>query len=152
MFADSHKADSGPPPLRSRPGLGDSRTRRKIEPRMANRHLGGGTPKAVGYARARTIPTNPLAEEAMIQAQIRAVSSVCGRQGWQLDEVFVDRGASANDRTRPGLVGALELLQARGHVALVVSDLDRLVRRPTDLLALQAKAASSAWRLVSARP
>jgi DNA invertase Pin-like site-specific DNA recombinase len=86
--------------------------------------------KAVGYARARAVPTNPLAEDAMIAAQTRAIATERERRGWILDELFVDRGRSANDLTRPGLVRALSLLAADGHVAMVVERLDRVTRRP----------------------
>jgi DNA invertase Pin-like site-specific DNA recombinase len=105
---------------------------------------------AVGYVRARVVPYSTSAEDGAISAQMRAISTECERRGWILDEIFVDRGASANDPNRPGLIGALTLLGAGDHIALIVTELDRLTRETSDFLALQTTAAAAGWHVVVA--
>jgi DNA invertase Pin-like site-specific DNA recombinase len=105
--------------------------------------------KAVGYVRVRVVPSIPATEDDMISAQVRAITAECERRAWVLDDVFVDRGASANDPERPNLKAALDLLDRGDHVALVVHNMDRLVRRPDLLEAIVARAAGKGWHLVT---
>ena len=106
--------------------------------------------RAVGYVRARVIPRSMLTEYGNSSAQAQSILAECERRGWILDEMFVDRGASANDPNRPGLTGALELLAAGEHIGLVVTGLDRLARRAEILLAIKSAAAAARWELVVA--
>jgi prepilin-type processing-associated H-X9-DG protein len=105
--------------------------------------------KAVGYVSARAVPSDPLAEEAMVARQTRAIAAECERRGWILDELFVDRGRSVDDLTRPGLLRALNVLAADGHVAMVVERLDRVTRRPAFFAELVGRSRGT-WELVVA--
>jgi hypothetical protein len=80
--------------------------------------------------RARAVRSNQLAEDAMIPGQTGAIAPECERRGWILDELFDDRGEERQRFDRTGLVGALSVLAADGHVAMVVERRDRVTKRP----------------------
>lgn len=103
----------------------------------------------VGYVRARTVPANPLLDQRLIGEQLERIAEFCERQGWVLDELFVDRGVGANEPVRPGLTGALEVLSRGQHTALVVTSLDRVTRSPADMDSLRTRAAGEGWHFVT---
>lgn len=83
------------------------------------------TPKAIGYVRVSTDDQH-LGPEA----QRAALEAWAAREGAELVAVFEDlgvSGAAALDR-RPGLMAAVDALEAHGAAVLVVAKRDRLAR------------------------
>jgi DNA invertase Pin-like site-specific DNA recombinase len=107
--------------------------------------------KTAGYVRVRGLGADQLVEERMVRLQTQRIIRECGRCGWLLDELFIDRGEAAGDPSRPGLAAALELVHQGGHAALIVAVFDRLARPDTDFVALSAVAHAEGWRLIVAR-
>jgi Resolvase, N terminal domain len=70
------------------------------------------------------------------------------RRGWDLIEVFEDVGASGRAILgRPGLIGALDAIEAGSAQGLVVAKLDRLSRSLLDFAALMARSRENGWML-----
>jgi DNA invertase Pin-like site-specific DNA recombinase len=107
--------------------------------------------KTVGYVGVRGLSADQLVEERMVRLQSQRVLRECGRLGWLLDELFIDRSERARDSSHPGLVAALELMRRGGHAALIVACFDRLARPDAEFMALSAVAQAEGWRLIIAR-
>lgn len=73
-----------------------------------------------------------------IEAQRAVLATAGGHRGWQSIAERVDEGVSGRVRwdRRPGLAGAVRLVDAGQADALAVARLDRLARRTTDALHL----------------
>jgi len=81
--------------------------------------------KAIGYIRVST--ERQAREGVSLDAQREKIEQWCVRNGYELEEVFVDAGISgATMRRRPGLNQALEA--TKKGMALVVYSLSRLAR------------------------
>lgn len=90
--------------------------------------------RAVGYAR---VSTDEQAESGLgIEAQVAAITADCERRGWELVEVLIDAGQSGKSLDRPQVQAAFDRIAAGDADVLVVTKLDRLSRRVTDLLAV----------------
>ena len=63
--------------------------------------------------------------------------------------MVTDRGYSARDLKRPGIVDALERLQRAEAAGLVVAKLDRLSRSMLDFAALMERARREGWALIA---
>jgi DNA invertase Pin-like site-specific DNA recombinase len=107
--------------------------------------------KTVGYVRVRGLSPDQLVEERMVRLQSQRVMRECGRLGWLLDELFIDRAERAGDPGHPGLVAAVELVRQGGYAALIVAFFDRLARLEAEFVALSAVAQAEGWRLIIAR-
>jgi hypothetical protein len=107
--------------------------------------------KTVGYVRVRGLSADQLVEERMVRLQSQRVMRECGRLGWLLDELFVDRGELARDSRHPGLLAALELVRQGAHVALIVAFFDRHAPPDREFMALSAVAQAEGWSLIMAR-
>jgi DNA invertase Pin-like site-specific DNA recombinase len=83
--------------------------------------------KVVGYAR---VSTKQQAVSDSIAAQVEAIRKWAGRNGHEVVTVYRDNGKSGmlDAVDRPGLIGALNALEAGHAEALVVHRLDRLAR------------------------
>src|ERR1700722_10380421 len=104
--------------------------------------------RTVGYVRVRGLSADQLVEERMVRLQSQRVMRECGRLGWLLDELFIDRGEPARDAGHPGLVAALELVRQGGHAGLSVAFFDRLAGSEPEFVALSAVAQAEGWRLI----
>jgi DNA invertase Pin-like site-specific DNA recombinase len=102
--------------------------------------------RAIGYVR---VSTGRQAESgAGLAAQENAIRTECERRGWTLLRIASDPGASgASMRHRPGLLEALEDLDAGSADTLVVAKLDRLSRSLVDLSSLMERARGRGWGL-----
>lgn len=84
-----------------------------------------------------------------LEAQRAAITAAAAGQGLEIVEWCIDEGRSAKTLDRPELNRALSAVQSGQAAGLVVSRLDRLSRRLTDLLALVDRAQREGWRLVA---
>ncbi len=82
---------------------------------------------AVAYVRT----ANPQQMEH-VNAQLEVCERIATEQGWTITERYVDHGQSSSP-SRPAYEAMKEALAAGKFGALVVSDLDRLTRRPREL-------------------
>ena len=103
--------------------------------------------RVVGYVRASTEEQG--LSGAGLEAQRAAILVEASRRGWEVVEIFEDRGYSAKDLKRPGIQGALGALQGGQGSALVVAKLDRLSRSMIDFTGLMARATRESWALVA---
>ena len=87
--------------------------------------------KVVAYIRVST--AQQASEGVSLAAQRRKVELYAELHDLQLVAVIEDAGASAKTLKRPGLVRALDMLQAGEASALLVCKLDRLTRSVSDL-------------------
>lgn len=106
-------------------------------------------PLALAYTR---VSTSEQAEHgASLEAQRITLEAEAQRRGWAV-EVVSDEGVSAkNLNRRPGLLGALERLDAGKADFLMAIRLDRLSRSVSDFAGLLDRASKRGWglRLIS---
>lgn len=87
---------------------------------------------------------------AGLEAQRRTIETDAERRGWTIAARFEDAGASGKSLAgRPGLQGALEVVERGEAEALVVAKLDRLSRSLLDFASLMERARSRDWSLVA---
>jgi site-specific DNA recombinase len=85
----------------------------------------------LGYCR---VSTDEQADKGVsLAAQEERIRAFCIGTGRQLDEVVVDRAASAKDLRRPGVSRILDAVRAGTVGAVVILKLDRLTRSVRDL-------------------
>lgn len=82
-----------------------------------------------------------------LQAQRRAITAVCRRQGWRLVTAVEETGSSAEDRERPGIEAALRQLESADGNGLVAANKGRLSRQLVDLNTLITTAHTHGWAL-----
>ena len=92
--------------------------------------------KAVGYVR---VSTDKQAKEGVsIENQEGAIKEFCAREGLELLEVIKDEGISGGkNRSRPGFVKLLDMIETQRIDAVVLYSLERLSRDMLTLLALE---------------
>lgn len=105
--------------------------------------------KVIGYLRVST--SEQADSGAGLAAQRAAIRAEASRRGWAISEVeFVeDRGLSAKDLRRPGLLDALERLKVGEISILIVSKMDRLSRSLVDFAGIMQRAQREGWELVA---
>jgi DNA invertase Pin-like site-specific DNA recombinase len=86
---------------------------------------------------------------AGLEAQRRAIAAACKRRGWQLLELVEDAPRSANERKRPGVEEALQVLESADAMALVAAKQVGLSQAMLDLASLVAAAQKQGWALVA---
>ena len=102
--------------------------------------------RVVGYVRVST--TEQSESGAGLAAQRMAIDSEVERRGWELVGVFEDAGASGRAISgRPGLIDALDTIEAGDAQGLIVAKLDRLSRSLLDFAALMARSRENDWTL-----
>ena len=102
---------------------------------------------AIGYVR---VSTSEQAESgAGLAAQRTAIEQTCHHREWHLLEVAEDAGLSGKNLKRPGLIAAIERLEAGDASVLVVAKLDRLSRSLMDFAALMERSRQQGWALVA---
>ncbi len=102
---------------------------------------------AVGYVRVST--AEQAASGAGLVAQQRAIRQACKARGWTLIAIHEDAEASGRDLMRPGLLQAIEDLDAGTAGVLVVSKLDRLSRSLLDFAGLMERSRRQGWGLAA---
>jgi len=112
------------------------------------RSFSGNAPAktVIGYLRVST--AEQADSGAGMGAQRAAIQAEADRRGWDVTWIE-DAGYSAKDLKRPGVLRALDLLQAGKASALVVAKLDRLSRSLLDFAGLMAQAEREGWALVA---
>lgn len=110
----------------------------------------GSTPPAgmptLGYA---SVPAELVLDGPEVESQRLAVQSACERLGLRLvDFVCEHQPGPENGRGQPELLRALDRIEAAEASCLVVSDLERLSRRVSDLAAVLDRLEKSQTRLV----
>lgn len=103
-------------------------------------------PLALAYVRVST--DRQVAEGASLAAQRAALTAEAERRGWDV-EVVADEGLSGKtlDR-RPGLVAALDRLDAGGADVLLADRLDRVARSVIDFAGIVDRAKRRRWQIV----
>jgi len=92
--------------------------------------------KAVGYIRVST--DKQVKEGISIDNQAERIKSFCEREGLDLIEIIFDEGISGGkNRSRPGFVKLLDMIQSREMEILVLYSLERLSRDMLTLLSLE---------------
>src|SRR5207244_2522556 len=102
---------------------------------------------AVGYIRVST--TDQAEFGVGLDAQRAAITNACEMRGWQVAEIFEDRGFSGKNLKRPGLAAAIDTVESGQASALIVSKLDRLSRSLIDFAALMERSRRKGWNLVA---
>lgn len=99
---------------------------------MVKRTAGRRQPKAAAiYAR---ISHDPRGEALGVQRQETLCRELAESKNWPVAETFVDNDISAfNGKPRPAFQRMLEAIRAGAVDAVICVDLDRLVRRPSEL-------------------
>lgn len=95
---------------------------------------GVGNLRVIGYSR---VSSDDQSRSGLgLRAQEKAICDACEHNGWELVEVVTDRGESGRSLNRPGILGALNAINAGRVDGLVVSKLDRATRSVQDFAAL----------------
>lgn len=96
--------------------------------------------RAITYHRCST-------DEQELDAQRTATTKICEFHGWSIVATEEDHGFSGKNMDRPGLKGALALLETKFADLLVVAKLDRLSRSVYELLTVVRLADQQGWNL-----
>lgn len=100
----------------------------------------------VGYVRVST--EDQASEGFSLDAQSVRIRDYCAAHGLELLEVLRDDGISGGSMTnRPGLLAALDAVKKGRARGLVSVSMDRLSRRPLDLLGIADAAKRQDWSL-----
>lgn len=102
-------------------------------------------PHVLGYCRVST--EDQALHGASLPAQADALTAEAERRGWDL-EFVTDEGLSAKNLNRPGLLSALERLDAGEAHMLAAVRLDRVSRSVHDFSGLLDRAARKGWAIV----
>jgi DNA invertase Pin-like site-specific DNA recombinase len=106
-------------------------------------------PLALAYVR---VSTSEQAEHgASLDAQRATLVAEAERRGWAV-EVVADEGFSAKSLNRPGLLSALERLDAGRADFLLAIRLDRVSRSVSDFAGLLDRASKRGWGLTLLSP
>lgn len=117
---------------------------------MARRSKPSARPAcALGYVRVSTL--EQAESGAGLAAQRSTIDLAAQAAGLTVLDVMADEAVSGKiaPTKRPGLAAALALLAAGDACALIVSKVDRLGRKTSDVLALADLADREGWRLIA---
>lgn len=103
--------------------------------------------QVLGYVRVSTEEQRDSG--AGLAAQRAAINAEVERRGWTLVELIEDAGYSARSLKRPGIVRAIEMLDAGQVEALMVAKLDRLSRSLLDFAGLMDQAQRKGWAIIA---
>ena len=106
-------------------------------------------PLALAYIRVST--TEQAEHGASLDAQRATLVAEAERRGWAV-EVVADEGVSAKNLKRPGLLSALERLDAGKADFLLAIRLDRVSRSVSDFAGLLDRASKRGWGLTLLSP
>jgi DNA invertase Pin-like site-specific DNA recombinase len=114
-------------------------------PRPGRRSTRPAAQRALGYVSA----ADPEGQTGDLEAQTEQIRAACVRNGFESVEVVRDfESHSGSDLERPGLVYAIEKLEAGEATCLVVASLERLTRSAAHLGTLIDRLSASGIRLV----
>jgi DNA invertase Pin-like site-specific DNA recombinase len=114
-------------------------------PRPGRRATRSAAQRALGYVSA----ADPEGQTGDLEAQTEQIRAACVRNGFESVEVVRDfESHSGSDLERPGLVYAIEKLEAGEATCLVVASLERLTRSAAHLGTLIDRLSASGIRLV----
>jgi DNA invertase Pin-like site-specific DNA recombinase len=85
--------------------------------------------KVVAYARVSTSNHHQDPE-----VQLRDIREFCARKGWELSEVYVDKGISGTKASRPELNRLMADAESKAFEAVIVWKFDRFARSTSHLL------------------
>ncbi|GAB3558804.1 hypothetical protein GCM10027405_05550 [Arthrobacter alkaliphilus] len=102
-------------------------------------------PLALAYLRVSTARQADYG--ASLETQRAALLAEAERRGWDV-EVVADEGLSAKNMNRPGLIAALERLDAGEADFLMAIRLDRVSRSVVDFAGLMERASRKGWGIV----
>ncbi|MDQ5834517.1 MAG: recombinase family protein [Actinomycetota bacterium] len=156
-----HLSEPSPPPQTEKPKLGAAeptqpRRSKKLpddvipfptQPGRIGRHSSSSAPpqRALGYVSA----ADADAPASDLETQTAEIRSACIRNGFESVEVVRDfESHSGSDLERPGLIYAIERLEAGEASCLVVASLERLTRSAAHLGTLIDRLGESRIRLV----
>lgn len=106
-------------------------------------------PLALGYVRVSTL--DQAEHGASLAAQRAALTEEAARRGWDL-EIVADEGMSGKNLNRPGMLAALDRLDAGLADMLLATRLDRISRSVADFAGLLDRSTRRAWDLVLLDP
>lgn len=106
------------------------------------------TGSVLGYVR---VSTDEQADSGLgMEAQRETLRAECARRGYTLLDVCSDEGISAKTiENRPGLLAALQRVEASEAHILMVAKLDRLSRSVHDFTGLLQRAEQRGWALAA---
>lgn len=84
--------------------------------------------RAVGYIRVSAVGGRAGPEYHTKKLQRQSIERVCADRGWELVEIIEDENRSGADRTRPGFVRAMQMIERREVDALAVWKVSRFAR------------------------
>lgn len=106
-------------------------------------------PLALGYVRVSTL--DQAEHGASLAAQRAALTEEAARRGWDL-EIVADEGMSGKNLNRPGMLAALDRLDAGLADMLLATRLDRISRSVADFAGLLDRSTRRGWDLVLLDP
>lgn len=106
-------------------------------------------PLALGYIRVSTL--DQAEHGASLAAQRAALTEEAARRGWDL-EIVADEGMSGKNLNRPGMLAALDRLDAGLADMLLATRLDRISRSVADFAGLLDRSTRRGWDLVLLDP
>lgn len=106
----------------------------------------GASLRVLGYVRVSTEEQGRSG--AGLAAQRAALRQACEQRGYEL-ELVEDSGYSAKSLDRPGIIAALEELDAGRAGTLMVAKLDRLSRSLLDFAGLMERARQRGWAIIA---
>lgn len=108
-------------------------------------------PKPLALAYIRVSTTEQAEHGASLDAQRATLEAEAEKRGWDV-EVVADEGFSAKSLKRPGLLSALERLDAGKADFLLAIRLDRVSRSVSDFAGLLDRASKQGWGLTLLSP
>ncbi len=105
-----------------------------------------GPPRALLYCR---VSTRRQTDNLSLPEQRARCTAFCEQNGWSVERVFVDKGASAKTADRPALMELLEYVKTHPVSYVVVYDLTRYMRNTHEHWAVRAVLAAHGVQLRS---
>ncbi|MEZ2388227.1 recombinase family protein [bacterium RCC_150] len=112
---------------------------------MTTKTTSRSKPLALAYVRVST--ARQADHGASLETQRAALMAEAERRGWDV-EIVADEGLSAKNMNRPGLIAALERLDAGEAEYLMALRLDRVSRSVVDFATLMERANRKDWGIV----
>ncbi len=110
-----------------------------------------GTPtkRAAIFARVRVVPYDDVREFTQFKAQVRACRRVAAGLGAVVASVYEAPGGTSDPGVRQALEQLLDEVGRGGIAYVIVTNLDRLTRRPSELARIVQRLATAGARIVT---
>jgi len=105
--------------------------------------------RAIIFARARSLPPDPERESAQLEAQEQYCYQVAEGLKAEVVEVYAVRGGTTDPVTQRMVKQLLDEVEVGGIDYVILQNLDRLTRRPSELARIVRRLAAAGVRLVT---